>query len=127
MNLATWAGIHSRVLNIVREEVNPDLPVQQWQVLCEIVNAPGIGSADLKNRLNMTGGSLTRNIKMLSQFYDRRTEETKGYDLIEAHIDTFERRARVYYLTSKGQQTMQRVYNRVQKLQKSTERLDVAI
>ena len=108
--MATWASIHSHILQKVRENINWDLPVQQWQVLCEVAANPGINSSELKNRLNMTGGSLSRNIKMLSRFYDQKTAKQKGYDLIEAQIDPYERRSRIYFLTTKGQKAMMNIF-----------------
>lgn len=108
--MATWASIHSHILQKVRENINWDLPVQQWQVLCEVAANPGINSSELKNRLNMTGGSLSRNIKMLSRFYDQKTAKQKGYDLIEAQIDPYERRSRIYFLTTKGQKAMMDIF-----------------
>jgi len=67
----------------------------------------------------MTGGSLSRNIKMLSKWTDKKTGKDKGYDLIEPRIDPYERRARVYYLTPNGQQKIRTVYEYAKKLNES--------
>jgi len=119
VSLTTWAGVNARILQRMREVISEDMPIQQVQVALFIAENPGIGSSELREQLKMTGGSLSRNIRMLSKWTDKKTGEDKGYDLIEPRIDPYERRARVYYLTPNGQQKIRTVYEYAKKLNES--------
>jgi len=119
LTMSLWAKMHAAILHQVRSTLNWDMPIQQWQTLCEIAANPGIDGPTLKKNLNMTAGSLSRNIQVLSKFrYKNRykgTEELRGYDLITIEIDAYETRSRTYRLNKKGEQLMKEVFSTVEK------------
>ena len=95
-----------------RNLIQPDLSVQQWQILLVIAGRPGLNAKDIKEALDMTGGSLTRNTKTLGKYFIQHkdgTEEEKGLNLIYSVRGKFNQRSFEYYLTPKGEKVIQQL------------------
>lgn len=121
----TWAQIQSNILQKVRENIYHDMPVQQFQILCEIAANPGISGVEIRKKMDIPGGSLSRNLKQLSKhmYKDRYSGKTepRGYDLLDIQIDPYETRARVYRLNAKGKALMKEILGGVIKHSMSME------
>lgn len=97
---------HIAILNHVRENVQADMPIQQWQMLLLICTNPGCTSGEIKSQLNMTAGALSRHFKTLSQWRDPKTKEIKGFDLIYGEPSLENRKEFCYYLTRLGDEVL---------------------
>lgn len=119
MNISMWTLEHNQLLQKIRDTINTnDIPMQQWQVFCLVAAKPGVGSQELRQVLNMTGGSLSRHIKQLSTYYkkDKAGNDVQhGYNMIKPEVDPYERRNLIYYPTEKGKKIHQEIFNHWQK------------
>jgi len=96
-------------LSFIRETVGVDVPIQQVLILLLVgerksdnpITMPEVGL-----KLQMTQGSVSRNIRMLSRFADTAKGTFRGYDLISAAPDLFERRRLALRLTPKGEEVI---------------------
>lgn len=87
-------------VRIVRKEVNHELPIQQLAMLLEVSLNEGVSMSELGRCLNMGQGSVSKNVKLLSQFIDG--GELKGFGLLSAEQDMAERRRFIVHTTAKG-------------------------
>jgi len=102
-----------RVVSVVRELIDPELPLQQLALLLLIADADGEGITmpEACEKLRMGQTSVSKNAKMLSQY----AEETagivkiKGYALIDSRPDLLERRRLRMTITAKGKQVLDKI------------------
>lgn len=99
---------YSRGLRFVRlfRLLNSEMPMQQADLLLTIARKPGIGSAELMQQTQLAQSSVSRSMKTLSKFGD---EGAPGLDLVDAQIDPRATKKRIYFLTPKGKQFVNRV------------------
>jgi DNA-binding MarR family transcriptional regulator len=62
----------------------------------------GITQTELSKKADMPQATVSRNIRVLSVTFDKEAKELKGYDLVEAKPDLYERRRLACFLTKKG-------------------------
>jgi len=107
----------SRIVSVIRELVEPDLPLQQLALLLLIAEAgeEGITMPEAAVKLNMGQTSVSKNAKALSRYAEDRggTLVIKGLELIEARPDLLERRRLRMSITPKGVQLLDRVVEEV--------------
>jgi len=95
-----------RVVEIVRQQINKDLPIQQLALFLLVANRPGISMTDICRVLRMPQGSVSRNVKQLGCYLERREglEMVKGLDLLRTEPDPENRCRLLVYLTRRGQE-----------------------
>ncbi len=92
-------------IETLRKRLSHQLPSQHISILLLVATRPGITQAELGKALGMPQGTVSRNIKILSRYYERGSVggRTKGYGLIK----TVPLDAAAYplgvYLTSEGE------------------------
>jgi DNA-binding MarR family transcriptional regulator len=65
----------SDVITCLRTELNKDLPIQHIALLLAVIKQPGISMKDLMRDLSMPQGTVSRNVKLLS-------DRGRGYGLL---------------------------------------------
>ncbi|MBD8687068.1 MULTISPECIES: MarR family winged helix-turn-helix transcriptional regulator [unclassified Rhizobium] len=88
----------SRVINMLRT-LSPDMPMQQADILFQVVLHPGLTMAELSKRTGLSQSSVSRNIQALSKFHRL---GKPGLDLVDVVIDPRESRRRLIFLTASG-------------------------
>lgn len=98
-----------RTVSVIREEIDPELPMQQLALFFAVAEAgdEGITMGEVMDKLKMGQTSVSKNAKQLSRYTKR--DETgnlvvRGYDLIEVRPDLLERRRFRMTLTPRGRQ-----------------------
>ena len=84
----------SDVITCLRTELNKDLPIQHIALILAVVQQPGISMQDLMERLGMPQGSVSRNVKLLS-------DNGRGYGLLRNEQDTVNRKQVLVFPTEK--------------------------
>lgn len=84
----------SEVITCLRTELNKDLPIQHIALLLAVVQQPGISMQALMDRLDMPQGSVSRNVKLLS-------DTGRGYGLLRNEQDLVNRKQVVVFPTQK--------------------------
>ena len=84
----------SDVISCLRTELNKDLPIQHIALILAVVQLPGISMQDLMEQLNMPQGSVSRNVKLLS-------DHERGYGLLSTIQNEIRRKQVVVYPTQK--------------------------
>ena len=84
----------SDVITCLRTELNKDLPIQHIALILTVVQQPGISMQDLMGRLGMPQGSVSRNVKLLS-------DKARGYSLLRNEQDLINRKQVVVHPTEK--------------------------
>lgn len=82
------------VITCLRTELNKDLPIQHIALILAVVQKPGISMQDLMARLDMPQGSVSRNVKLLS-------DKGRGYGLLRNDQDLVNRKQVVVHPTEK--------------------------
>jgi len=95
-----------RIVEIVRKEINKDLPIQQLALYLLVANRPGISMTEICRVLNMPQGSVSRNVKQLGCYLERRNghEVVKGLDLLRTAPDPESHCRLLVFLTCRGQE-----------------------
>lgn len=88
---------------IIYSYTKRDLVGTQLVIYLSVCNHEGINMTDLAAELDMPQGSLSRNVKKLSQYKNKHGNRA-GFDLIEAKPDFDNRRTLALYLTDKGRE-----------------------
>lgn len=96
-----------RVLAFIRQRISPDMPCQQLALFLSVALEDGITMADLGKRLEMSQGSVSKNVRMLSRYLE--SGQLRGYDLVKAEQDLAERRRFVVNLTPKGREVAKQI------------------
>jgi len=94
-----------RIVEIVRKEINKDLPIQQLALYLLVANRPGISMTEICQVLSMPQGSVSRNVKQLGCYLERRNghEEVKGLDLVRTAPDPESHCRLLVFPTRRGQ------------------------
>jgi DNA-binding MarR family transcriptional regulator len=94
------------VLQEIRKEIDPEMPVQQLLTYLVAVRQPGIPMQDAMTELNISSASISRNVAALGRI---NRHHDKGHDLIDAQEDPMERRRKVLSPTPTGQRLLARL------------------
>lgn len=96
-------------VQILRQSLSKELPSQQIVLFLTVVQRPGITMPELCRQLNMPQGSVSRNIKALSDYAERvgGVLVPKGYGLVRTEPDRFNPHCLAVYPTAKGQRLAQ--------------------
>lgn len=97
----------SRAIRLLRQEVNHEMPIQQVAMLLEVSLNEGVSMSALGRSLKMGQGSVSKNVKLMSQFIDE--GQLKGFGLLSTDQDLAERRRRLVYTTSKGKTFLEKL------------------
>jgi DNA-binding MarR family transcriptional regulator len=84
----------SDVITCLRTKLNKDLPIQHIALILAVVQQPGISMQGLMESLGMPQGSVSRNVKLLS-------DAGRGYDLLRNEQDMVNRKQVVVFPTEK--------------------------
>jgi DNA-binding MarR family transcriptional regulator len=97
-----------KAVSYIRENINPDFALPQLAIFLRVAQTEGITQTELSEQLSMPQGSMSRNIKQLSKYYDEIGGEKvmAGYDLVRVEPDLVERRRLAVYLTEKGKKVI---------------------
>ena len=76
-------------------------------MLLEVSLNEGISMSDLGRSLKMGQGSVSKNVKLLSQFIDE--GELRGFGLLSTEQDLAERRRFIVHTTGKGKEFLKRL------------------
>ena len=98
-----------RAMQYLRREVNEEVPAQQVLLLITVSKNEGITQHALGDHLGMLGGSVSRNVKSLSQFAVRSPQgnlELKGAGLLDTRPDQEYRLRMAVFLTPKGKEVV---------------------
>ncbi len=106
----------SRVISYIRERVNPDMALSQIDLFLQVAlrNDEGVTMRDMENILNVSQGAVSRNVKMLSKFFETDEKGNKvlaGYDLVTVTPDLEDRRRMALYLTDRGKEVIRDLTN----------------
>lgn len=104
-----------RAMQYLRTEVDAEMPAQQVVILLTVCKEEGITQHALGERLGMLGGSVSRNVKSLSQFAVRGASgnlELKGAGLLDTRPDQEYRLRMAVFLTPKGKEVIEQL-NRI--------------
>lgn len=88
----------------LRREVGREITTTHIELFLFIGTNEGVTQHQLAKTFNMNHGTVSRNIRLLAQFYDEKKGKTtlKGYDLVETTPDLRHRRRMACFLTRKG-------------------------
>lgn len=94
-----------QVVEVIRQEVNKDLPIQQLALFLLVAERPGITMTEMCRVLRMPQGSVSRNVKQLGLYLDQRGGRSvpRGLDLLRTEPDPENRCRLSVYLTKRGQ------------------------
>jgi DNA-binding MarR family transcriptional regulator len=95
-------------LELVEElrKVDTELGIQTLACFLLIARNEGMGVMELAEKLDISGASASRNVGYLSK---ERGRGHKGYNLIDARYDEYERRRKVLTLTKEGHSLLKRL------------------
>ncbi|OIN15568.1 MarR family winged helix-turn-helix transcriptional regulator [Shewanella algae] len=88
----------SRALEILRD-IEPEMTIQQLQVLLEIMCDEGVGGKEMEKRVKQTQSSASRNMRLFTKM---RAPGKPGLDLVEWRPDPGDFRRKCAHLTDKG-------------------------
>jgi DNA-binding MarR family transcriptional regulator len=96
-------------IELFRKRVNKDMPIQHVTLLLAVARNPGITMPELISLLKMPQGSVSRNIKVLSDYVERENGVSvmKGYCLLRTRPVPYNRRVLAVYLTLRGEALIQ--------------------
>lgn len=93
-------------LEILREEIDPELPIQMAVVFLQISIHKEIAMKDLMKITGLSQASISRNIAALSELHRM---DKPGYNLIIREEDPAERRRKIVRLNSRGKRVVSRI------------------
>ena len=100
----------SRVIELLRKQLNKDLPSQHIALLLAVAQEPGITMPELCKRLDMPQGTVSRNVKLMSHYADKNGDAAKkGYGLLETEPATSNRYQLAVSLTAEGERLIQKL------------------
>lgn len=94
-----------RAVQYLRREVSEEFPAQQLLLFITVGKQEGITQHRLAEVLDMPSGSVSRNVRMMSQFADRSKEGNlilRGFQLLDTRPDIEQRQRMAVFLTPKG-------------------------
>jgi len=96
-------------LDLSRTIIRHEIQVHQLQMLLAIAAKPGMIAKEIRERLDITGGMLTRNAKALGTYYtkdENGNEQKHGLGLLYFKPGKFNMKANEYYVTEKGEKVV---------------------
>lgn len=96
-------------LDVIRSVFGNEVYITQLAIFLEVANHEGISTPDLEKRLGVAQNTLSRNIKKLSRYRDRKTKKIEGLNLMYSTQDLEERRRFVLFLTPEGHELKKRL------------------
>ncbi|PLY00107.1 MAG: hypothetical protein C0623_07950 [Desulfuromonas sp.] len=100
----------SCVIDMLRRQVNKDLPSQHIALLLAVAQKPGITMPELCKQLEMPQGTVSRNVKLLTHFCAKNgggSVTRKGYGLLETEKSSANRYQLAVFLTNKGKELVE--------------------
>jgi len=105
------------LVSSVRKNISKEIPLQQLALLLLVAQAGDerITVSDASRMLDMGQTSVSKNAKMLSRYAEKRggQMEIKGYALIDARPDLWERRRLRMTITPKGIDVLEKIMKEV--------------
>jgi len=102
-----------RAVSYLRDKVNPDMVLGQVAVFLFVAEHEGATMSDAANLMGMLSGTLSRNVKMLSQFRRKGASgnygEVEGDDLLDVRPDLSERKRNALYLSKRGKEVLRQL------------------
>ena len=102
-----------RVIEFVRAEIHPELPLQQFAILLLVHEREGMSQGEISKIMKMPQATVSRNVARLASkvVEDPRTGKRKemGYGLLENRIDPIETRQYLVFLTANGKKFMEQL------------------
>ena len=102
----------SRVIELLRRQLNKDLPSQHIALLLAVAQNPGITMPELCKQLDMPQGTVSRNVKLMSHFCDKNGNNSvtkKGYGLLETDQAPANRYQLAVFLTAEGERLVEKL------------------
>ena len=101
----------SQVIELLRKQLNKDLPSQHIALLLAVAQQPGITMPELCKQLDMPQGTVSRNVKLMSHFCDKKGNDgvtKRGYGLLETDQAPSNRYQLAVFLTAEGERLVQK-------------------
>jgi len=114
----------SRVIELLRKQLNKDLPSQHIALLLAVARQPGITMPELCEKLDMPQGTVSRNVKLLSHFCDKTGRDNvkkKGYGLLQTDQASTNRYQLAVFLTVEGDRLVQKIVQVMVSQEETTE------
>ena len=101
----------SRVIELLRKQLNKDLPSQHIALLLAVARRPGITMPELCHELDMPQGTVSRNVKLMSHYCDKKGDGVtkKGYGLLETDQAPTNRYQLAVSLTPEGERLVEKL------------------
>lgn len=115
----------SQVIELLRKQLNKDLPSQHIALLLAVAQQPGITMPELCEQLDMPQGTVSRNVKLMTHFCDKKGNcgvTKKGYGLLETDQAPSNRYQLAVFLTAEGERLVQKMA-RVMEYEKNVENI----
>lgn len=93
----------------IRQNIDPEIGTQKVDILLNVALHDGIHQQELKEATGLLSGSVSRHLKLMGKYYNKRTEREEGLGLITQVPDPMNRRFTCVYLTPKGKQTIKAI------------------
>jgi len=114
MNLAKLVQLTGHI----RSNVQPDINIQQIDILFRIGHQEGITQPELMEQTGLMTGSVSRHLAKLGRFRNHKTGEMVGLGLVIQSPDPENRKRLAAYLTPKGRETIKEILALFQGVQK---------
>lgn len=103
------------VAKFMKNEVYSELTMTHFQLFMEVATNEGITMSEIKERLGMLGGTLSRNMRTLGQYYGKvkGKQALRGLNLLRYEPDMHDRRALSCHLTDRGREVYQQIVKMV--------------
>jgi DNA-binding MarR family transcriptional regulator len=102
----------AQIIELLRKQLNKDLPSQHIALLLAVAQQPGITMPELCEQLDMPQGTVSRNVKLMSHFCDKKGSNgvtKKGYGLLETDQAPSNRYQLAVFLTAEGERLVQKM------------------
>lgn len=95
-----------QVVDLVRQMLNRNIPMQQLALFLRVAENPGISMTELSEQLGMPQGSVSRNVKLLTdqRKQGRESRSEHGYGLLCTQQHAVNRHQLTVGLTRKGEE-----------------------
>jgi len=92
------------VMELLRKRISKSMPSQHIALFLAVAENPGITMPELMEFLDMPQGTVSRNVKLLSNYVEREAGVTrrKGYNLLRTQPDPENRQILAVHMTGKG-------------------------
>jgi len=92
-------------MELLRKRVNKEMPGQHIALLLMVAENPGITMPELVQALGMPQGTVSRNVKVLSNYveYEEGVARRKGRNLLRTQPDHENRQVLAVFLTGRGE------------------------